>query len=243
MQTKFWKIFAVCYGLMLLLVILIFGITYSSLFLMGLGLMILMGWLSKFLKVKWLEKLYWIGFFSFLLSFVLIEMLLATAWKLELPEKQEVDCILVLGAGLQADSISLRLKARLDKALEYAEKLPHLPIILSGGQGSDELRTEAEAMQEYLLSKGLSEELLILEDQSTSTQENLRFSKSLLPKANAKVLLVTSDYHLYRALMLASLMGYEAYGAAAYNPFFVRIDHSVREFPAMLKDGVLMRPD
>lgn len=228
---------------MLFFIMLIFGITYSSLFLIGLGLMMALGRLLRFVKIKWLGRLYWLGFFSFLLTFLLVEIVISTAWSKKLPEGQEVDCILVLGAGLQGDSISLRLKARLDKMLEYAKRFPNLPIIVSGGQGPDELRSEAAAMQEYLVIQGLATARILLEDKSTSTQENLRFSKELFPKANAAILIITSDYHLYRALMLARLMGYEAYGAAAYNSFFVRIDNSVREFPAMLKDGLLMRPN
>lgn len=228
---------------MLLLMLLIFGVRYSSLFLLALGLMMAFGRLLRLAKMKWLSQLYWLGFFSFLLIFLLVEVVISTAWSKELPEGQQIDCILVLGAGLQGDSISLRLQARLDKALEYAKRFPNLPIIVSGGQGPDELRTEAAAMQEYLVKQGLAADRILLEDKSTSTQENLRLSKALFPKAKAKILIITSDYHLYRALMLARLMGYEAYGAAAFNSFFVRIDHSVREFPAMIKDGLLMRPD
>lgn len=190
------------------------------------------------LSLAWkrLRIVYIFGSTLFFCSFILIEYLVATAWNRQPNTATKVDYILILGAGLKKDTVSNRLRVRLNKGLEYATQYPKAQLILSGGQGSDELISEAEAMRRYVISQNLNPRRILLEDQSTSTVENLLFSQKLLSDEQASVLIVTSDYHLYRALMLARRQGYNCEGASATSPLDIRLNYTLREYMVMMKD-------
>ena len=88
-----------------------------------------------------------------------------------------VDTMIILGAKVNRDGVSKTLKLRLDKAIEYYNKDKDINIIVSGGQGKDEVMTEALAMKNYLLENGVDEKNIILENKATTTLENIIFSK------------------------------------------------------------------
>ncbi len=136
----------------------------------------------------------------------------------ELEEVQDCDAIIVLGAQVKPDGeLSVQLQWRLDKAFEAYGRKP-VPIVVCGAQGKDEPTTEAEAMKRYLAGKGVTG--TILEDpESFNTNENLENAKVLLEALEEeqgivvrRVLIVTSDYHLPRAMAIARDLGYEAEG-------------------------------
>lgn len=133
-----------------------------------------------------------------------------------LPPLEDYDAIVVLGAQVKADgSLSVQLQWRLDKAYEVWQKQPCL-VTLCGAQGGNEPVTEAEAMRDYLLAKGIPEEDLLLDDSSYTTRQNLRNAAALLRERNvSKVLIVTSSYHLPRALALAEDNGLTASGVGS----------------------------
>ena len=79
------------------------------------------------------------------------------------------------------------IKSRLEVAVPYLTKYPHVKVIVSGGQGPDEDRTEASVMQDYLEQHGIDATRIIIEDQSTSTYENLVFSKNYYQKRQRKL--------------------------------------------------------
>lgn len=114
--------------------------------------------------------------------------------------------VIILGAGVYGTRPSLSLTVRLDAALDYVKTRPDIPIVLSGGQGSGEDISEAEAMRVYLTSRGVDESRLILEDRSTSTKENLENSLALLARRGitpeSGIAVVSADYHLARAGLL-----------------------------------------
>lgn len=125
------------------------------------------------------------------------------------------DYVIVLGAGLKGEGITLTLRNRLDKTIEYLEKQEkECKIIVSGGQGKGEDISEAEAMKKYLIEKGVEEELIIMENKSTNTLENLAFSKNIIEKIeennieNCKATLITTDFHAFRSNMLAKHLEY-----------------------------------
>lgn len=127
--------------------------------------------------------------------------------------------LVVLGAGLRGDVISRVLRYRLDAAYEFAVAHPDLPVVVTGGQGPGETRTEAAAMREYLLEKGLPPQRVLLEDRSTSTQENLSFALQVLA-ANGypdvrTLAVVTNRFHCYRARLIAARQGLVAHTVAA----------------------------
>ena len=81
--------------------------------------------------------------------------------------------IVILGAGLRGDKLSDTLKERLDKGYKYSLENPEAIVVVSGEKGNDEHVSEAYAMKQYLMQKGISEKKILMEDQSTSTFENL----------------------------------------------------------------------
>lgn len=111
-------------------------------------------------------------------DFVILQMLIFGGMIGTAPE--HLDYLIVLGAKVREDDISASLKHRLDKAIRFAQEHPETKLILSGGQGKDEPTTEAQAMAEYLQYNGIAPEQILLEGQSTSTRENMAFSKALI---------------------------------------------------------------
>ena len=142
--------------------------------------------------------------------------------------------LIVLGAAVYGDQPSLTLVRRLEGALDYLEKYPESVAIVSGGMGPGETVTEAQAMHDWLRSRGIDEERIILEDKATSTKENLSFSFEKIrergdsPEGN--VAIVSSAYHLFRAKSMARLQGVDAAGVAAPWGFpMVMLNYFIRE--------------
>ena len=127
------------------------------------------------------------------------------------------DAIIVLGAQVKADgTLSVQLTWRMDAAIEaYGKK--NVPVVVCGAQGSDEPCPEAEAMREYLIGKGIPEELILADPDSFNTNENLENAQRLLDgfPGVKRVLIVTSDYHVPRSLAIAQDLGFEAEGLGA----------------------------
>lgn len=117
-----------------------------------------------------------------------------------------VSAVIVLGAGVNGETPSLTLRTRIDAAAAYLEEHPDVPVILSGGQGPGEAITEAECMRRALVRRGADESRLYPEERSTSTQENLRYSRAILEELGVdpaqRVAIVTSDFHLCRARLM-----------------------------------------
>lgn len=146
------------------------------------------------------------------------------------------DAILVHGCALiHGDRVSRILADRLETAiLLYHRDVGHSRIVVSGGRGDDETVTEARAMHGYLREKGISEEQIILEDQSHSTEENLLYSVELLPQAiQSRIALVTSNYHLFRCLLQARELGITCKGFGAPVAAYYWPNAAVREFAAV----------
>lgn len=147
---------------------------------------------------------------------------------------------IVLGAKVKKGNIpSLSLQYRLDAALAYAQEYSHVKLVLSGGQGPDEDIEEAVVMRDFLLENGIDEDRLILEDKATSTYENLLFSQEILPSDINSITIITSDYHLQRAKILASKLGWESDVVASKTPKVVELKVRTRERVALLKAYML----
>lgn len=123
---------------------------------------------------------------------------------------REVDYLIVLGAKVDRTRITGSLRLRLDKAYEYAACHERSRIIVSGGQGQGEDIPEAKAMADYLIRRGIKSERILLEDSSSTTAENLRFTAQIVPDIkNRTVGVVTNSFHIYRACLLAKQEGYK----------------------------------
>lgn len=121
--------------------------------------------------------------------------------------KDNLDYLIVLGAQVRKQEPSPALKKRLHTAYAYLEKNPDTKVVVSGGKGSGEEISEAEAMCKYLLELGIEKERILMEDASTNTVENLKFSAELIDK-EAQVGIVTNNFHVYRSVRLARKQGY-----------------------------------
>lgn len=154
-----------------------------------------------------------------------------------IPRKKDFDYVIIHGAGLlHGDQLSKLLRDRIDKAIEVYRKDPTPPkIIPSGGKGADESISEAEAMKQYLLEKGIPESDIILEDASKTTLENLKYSKQILDGIDGRkyTALVTSNYHVYRALRYCRKIGLRCTGIGSRVAFYYWPSALIREFIAI----------
>ena len=117
------------------------------------------------------------------------------------------DYVIVLGAGVNGTTPSLSLQWRIDAAYEYLTSHPEVQCIVSGGQGSNEDISEAQCMYDHLTAKGIDGSRIWMEDQSTSTLENISYSLKLIEQQTGTrpntAGILSSEYHLYRAGLFA----------------------------------------
>ncbi len=127
------------------------------------------------------------------------------------PPKTRPDAIIVLGAGFYGDTLSVVLKERLDTALLLHRRYPAALLVLSGGKGWGENRTEASLMREYLLRRGVPDSALLLEPEAMDTVQNFENCERLLDTrfgdGQYTSAFVTSEFHLYRSRRLAARAG------------------------------------
>lgn len=143
---------------------------------------------------------------------------------------------------------SMLLQDRLETALDYLEEDPDILVVVSGGQGSNEPVSEAACMAGWLEERGISEDRIFQEDQSSNTKENLIFSKELLARegidvGETDVLVVSNGFHLTRARMLAERFGYGEVSTLAAPSSHIpsRIQMYIREPLALVKSFLLDR--
>ena len=184
--------------------------------------------------------------------------------------KSNLDYVIVLGARVKERTVSNSLRKRLDKAMEYAEDNPDTILVLSGGKGPDEPVSEAQAMYQYLVYNGVRPSQLLLEEHSVSTVENLAYSKIIIdshrevirhqreernrltfqrePKGGYLIAadkpldvgVLTSNFHVYRACMIAKKWGFEnVYGISAQSDPVLFIHLCVRECASIVKDRIM----
>lgn len=153
------------------------------------------------------------------------------------------DAVIVLGAGIRGDRVTVPLAYRLNTALEYHKKNPDALIVVTGGQGYQETVTEAYAMEKYLLEKGVDPKKIIKEENSTSTNENMRFTKEILDtifEDDYSVVVVTNNFHTYRGVEIAKMEGFESvYRKPAGLRWYNMAPCYLRESLAVLKMWVM----
>lgn len=152
----------------------------------------------------------------------------------------DADYVIVLGAQVRGTRVTKSLAKRLNAAYEYSNDNKDCKIIVSGGQGVSEDISEALAMKNYLVDKGVDEDRVIMEDKSTTTKENLLFSKDIIADEDAKVVIVTNNFHVYRAKKLAKKLGYKnVSGMAAKSDNRLILNYMVREGLAIFKEMLM----
>ncbi len=218
-------------------------------------------------------------FWLCMVVFLSVEAVMFSAGRKAPEDKAEY--VIILGAQVRGETPTLVLSARIRAAAEYLNDHPNAVAVASGGKGNGENISEAEAIRRGLIRLGIGEERILLEDRSTSTAENLRFSAEVIQRyergtagteaamtvgasvsdggtdaeiATAKetgadnsesiinpirfvpknVVLVTNDFHVFRAVKLAKNLGYiNVSGLGATEFFAVTIQYYVREFFAI----------
>lgn len=144
--------------------------------------------------------------------------------------------LIVLGAQVDGRRITDSLKRRLDRAEMYLKEHVETVVIVSGGRGDQEEIPEAEAMEKYLLEKGIEGKRILKENRSRTTKENLIFSKVYIEDMDCPVGIVSNSFHLYRAVCYARKTGYikPCPLAADCHPLLLP-NYMVREFFAVWK--------
>jgi len=222
-------------------------ISFSSLFLIGFMISIYVVFPMKKLcnESKFLKKfynIYKVIIIILVCLFILVECMIV----LNISESKNnykidnIDTMIVLGAKINGNKISENLKLRLDKAIDYYNKNNDINIIVSGGRTKNADITESLAMKNYLVSKGVNSSNIIEEDKATNTFENIIYSKKILNDMNnkGKVLIVTSDFHLFRGRIIASILGIDNEGLCSITPISTRLYYMIREYPSSIKDIV-----
>lgn len=147
---------------------------------------------------------------------------------------EHADYMVVLGAKVNPFGPSVSLQDRIDKAYDYLNEHPDVIAVVSGGQGNDEVMSEAQCMFEELTQMGIDPQRIWMEDKASSTDENMRFSLDLIQEKTGqrptKLAILSSEYHLFRASLMAKKLGLEFVGVPARTTRPSQlINHCMRE--------------
>lgn len=182
------------------------------------------------------------GICLFIFSLVEIPIISGATAKAE----KDLDYILVLGAALEGSVPSGSLMDRLNRACEYLEENPGTRCVVSGGQGAGEDLPEGEAMKKTLVLMGIKEDRILVEDRSVNTNENIKFSAAIIEEdsgknaADVRVGIVSSEFHIFRALFLAKKHGYTFSGVPAPSQNkIIMVNYFIREAVGMAKAVIL----
>lgn len=145
-----------------------------------------------------------------------------------------LDQIVVLGSGIFQDQVPPLLQSRIAKGISLQKVNPKALLILSGGQGPNESIPEGEAMEKWALSHGAIPARTIAEKKSANTWQNLEYSRRLFPNPAGQTAIVTTRYHVFRALLLSKKQGFKALGFGSKTKWYFSLNALLREFAAYL---------
>lgn len=233
----------------LALVVIPSGIRFTGYFLLG----VLAVWNAGRLVCRWGERsraggvckrIFFTGLALGLAGLVSIEILLIRHGETD-NSALPVDAVIVLGAGVNGEEPSAALWSRIRAAADYLALHPDVPVVLSGGQGPGEDISEAEAMRRALRTGSEAEDArYLLEDRSTNTAENFRFSKALLEEhgldtETAVIAVVTNDFHCFRSHMIAQRQALRTIDVPAELPWWwLTANYYLREAFAVVKTAL-----
>ena len=232
------------------------GVTYRNMLGVFLGFISILGlFLSQFiyyltsqlvldssrLLIKYFIDIQLNSTFSYLYS-VIIATLYCNIMASHHNPKYDKDYIIILGSKIREDGeLTPLLKGRVDRALQFGKNQKEIAnkdiiYIPSGGKGNDEVISEAEAIKNYLLKQGIKKEKIIIENKSTSTQENMNFSKKIIDEKmkDAKIAFSTTNYHVFRSGVIANNEGIDCEGMGAKTKWYFYSNALIREFIANL---------
>ena len=150
---------------------------------------------------------------------------------------KDIDCILVLGAGVWGDRPSPMLEDRLNTAIMLYEEGIASKIIMSGDHGREDY-DEVNIMKEYAIKKGIPSEDIFMDHAGFSTYDSIYRAKEIFEAEN--ILIVTQEYHLYRALHIANSLDINANGINSDpRKYAGQVYREIREIIARNKDFVI----
>lgn len=171
----------------------------------------------------------------FLTAFILTEAMVISCFHAK--GEKDLDYVIVLGAAVKGTAPSNALTYRIEAACRYMRENPRTKAIVSGGQGPGEDISEAECMKREMVRRGIPASRLQKEDQSVSTSQNIRFSYRLIGDNHARVGIVSSNFHVWRAVEIAKKQGpYAVCPIAAAYPSLLLPHYVVREFLTVTVD-------
>ena len=201
-------------------------------------------YLNQHLQLQRFWRVGWIGFTLWCISLAGFFLYIHSS-NTQSTTHQPVQAIIVLGSGITQGKPSAALAARLDTAAKFAKQQTDIPIIVSGGLDFGEMITEAKAMSQYLQEQHhILAQRILLEDQSTSTELNLKNSQIILKQYQLSmqqpIAIVTSDFHTLRAEAIAHKQGYtNVLMVSAPTPLSIRYNAWLREYFAYLSGWLL----
>ncbi len=158
----------------------------------------------------------------------------------------DADCILILGCKFRRDgTLTPLLRGRVDKAIEFWQRQKEMTgkeamLIPSGGQGTDEPISEAEAMRRYIEAQGIPSNRVVMEDQSRNTFQNMEYSKALIERngRNKKVIYATTNYHVFRSGVCANQAGLPAEGVGSRTKWWYWPNAFMRECVGLMLNHI-----
>lgn len=203
---------------------------------------------ARWRKADWRRELLWrLGWVAFAVWLVTVGVFfygIRSGVAVSMPAGTSVKAIVILGSGTPNCEASPTLIARLEQGLVQAQRWPETKVVVSGGQDFGLRCVEADIMADYLVARGVAADRVIREGRSTSTEENLVFSRRLLEgqgvDAGKAIVVVTSDFHVRRAVGIARKAGFgEALGVGAGTPLYLRFNAWLREYFAAIGSWAL----
>ena len=147
----------------------------------------------------------------------------------------EKEYIVILGCQVDGVIPSIPLIRRVNIAVKYLKEYPNVKVVITGGKGPGEHITEAEAMKRILIRNGIDEKRILEEDKARSTIENLTFADELYQLTDKSIIIVTSDYHMFRSLSIAKKLGYKnVSGISSKSQLSLLPIYLLREYVAVM---------
>lgn len=193
---------------------------------------------KRFWQLSWLIFAVWLCSFIAFITFLSVN-------SVDTAQLPPVKAIIVLGGGIEHDQPSATLAKRLDRAAGLSQQQPQAWLLVSGGVGFGQHKSEAQIMSSYLQRKHhLDANKILLEEKSTSTELNLKNSRPILAAQHIltsdHIAIVTSDFHTLRANAIAKKQGYQhVYMLAATTPVSIRYNSWLREYFAFISGWIL----
>ena len=201
--------------------------------------------IDKYIDVSFVKDIltYIVGYIECVFLSTIVCSYLSTRYK---PHYNK-DYIIILGCAIRKDgSPTPILRGRIDRALQfereqYEKSGKHAKFVPSGGQGGDEVVSEAESMKRYLIEQGVPENQILKEDKSVNTCQDMEFSKKVIENdaddmGNAKIAFSTTNYHVFRGYILAKKIGMKVRGLSAKTKLYFFPNAFLREFIGLLWD-------